>query len=368
MTDSHWPALVIGGGPAGAAAAIALARASVDVHLIERSTTYHDPVCGAFLGADSLACLHSLGIDPAALGAQSITRLRIISGTRVFELDLPFVASGLSRRALDEALINGAKSAGAVVTRGLAAQSACAASRSIRIKGGAIWSADALFLATGKHDLRNTPRPTSGDTANSVGLRASLPASAERAAALCGVIELHLFDEGYAGLLLLEDGTTNLCLSVSPGRIASAGSAPALLNELMRNAPLLRERVNSDLPGRFSAIAGVPYGWHGAETDPGVFRLGDQGAVIASLAGDGIAIALGSGQGAAAAYISEGPGAAQAWQRAWSDKCQRPLALAEALRRTAESPMLRSAGLLVIRLFPGLAARAASMTRNGAVA
>ncbi|HZF94101.1 MAG TPA: FAD-dependent monooxygenase, partial [Allosphingosinicella sp.] len=47
-------ALIVGGGPAGAAAAIALARAGAAPELIERSAGPRDVVCGGFLGWDAL--------------------------------------------------------------------------------------------------------------------------------------------------------------------------------------------------------------------------------------------------------------------------------------------------------------------------
>ncbi len=68
------------------------------------------------------------------------------------------------------------------------------------------WRRDGLFLATGKYDLRNLPRPRrAGDPA--LGLRLRLPASAAREALLAGSIELHLFAGGYAGVVLQEDGS-----------------------------------------------------------------------------------------------------------------------------------------------------------------
>ncbi len=363
MIAEGWPALVIGGGPAGAAAAITLARSGVAAHVIERSRHSHETVCGAFLGGDAIARLRLMGIDPAALGARPITHLRVVSGSRTVETDLPFAAAGLSRRVLDEALLETARARGVRVTRGCDARFACLENRSVRLQDGRILAGDALFLATGKHELRNAPRPRSSTRRQAVGLRAGLPPSAARARSLSDHIELHLFDDGYAGLLLQEDGTANLCLSVAPSRLARADGPRGLLGDLIRSAPLLRERIGSDLPARFTAVAGVPYGWRAEETVPGVFRLGDQGAVIASLAGDGIAMALASGQDAAAAFMAGGSEAAPAWQRAWSRKCRRPVALAETLRRTAEARRWRAAGWPILQLFPGVAAWAASLTR-----
>ena len=91
----------------------------------------------------------------------------------------------------------------------------------------------------------------------SVGLRAALPPSPALAAALAGTIELHLYDGGYAGLLLQEDGAANLCLSVARERMT--GGPEALLADLVRESPLLGERLDASPPGQWEAIAGVPY-------------------------------------------------------------------------------------------------------------
>ena len=50
-------ALIVGGGPAGASAAIALARGGAKPVVIERSPGERDLVCGGFLGWDAIAAL-----------------------------------------------------------------------------------------------------------------------------------------------------------------------------------------------------------------------------------------------------------------------------------------------------------------------
>jgi flavin-dependent dehydrogenase len=359
-------ALIIGGGPAGTAAAITLARAGMAPRLIERTTGAHDVVCGGFLGWDALALLGRLGIDAAALGARPITRLRLIAGDRRIEATLPHAAAGLSRRCLDAALLDLAGSAGVAIDRGLAVRSADADNRTVRLQDGSEIACDALILATGKHELRGLARPLALRRASlSVGLRAVLPPSPTRTSALAGVIELHLFDGGYAGLLLQEDGTANLCLSVSQARLAEAGSPAALFAELAGKLPVLGERIGADLPAELSAIAGVPYGWRARATTRGVFRVGDQGAVIASLAGDGIALALAGGIGAAEALLAGGPGAAAMWQASFRRQTRRPLGVAEALRHGAEHPASRGALMALLRLAPGITRAAALLTRIG---
>ena len=55
--------LVIGGGPAGAAAAIRAARAGVNVTVFEKGSRGRDKVCGDGLTPRAVAALHELEID-----------------------------------------------------------------------------------------------------------------------------------------------------------------------------------------------------------------------------------------------------------------------------------------------------------------
>ncbi len=237
--------LIVGGGPAGCAAAISLARLGMAAELIERSSEEHDSVCGGFLGWDALSALRRLGIDPAAFGARPITPPSALLGESRIGTRLPRPAAGLSRRTLDARLIACAAESGAVVRRGRAAKAADLERRTVRLDDGEEIESGSLLIATGKYELRGAGRPTrherrSGRPSN---LLAPSPALAR---ALDGVIELHLFDGGYAGLLLQEDGSANLCLSAARARLKQAGGVEALIDEL---APSSQPR-SASLRGR----------------------------------------------------------------------------------------------------------------------
>ena len=97
--------LILGGGVAGCAASIALARKGRSVTLIEREPTPRHKVCGEFLSGEALEDLHALGIDVASLGAVPIDYVRLAAARRAAEAPLPFPAASLTRKALDTALI-----------------------------------------------------------------------------------------------------------------------------------------------------------------------------------------------------------------------------------------------------------------------
>lgn len=327
--------------------------------VIERSSGPHDIVCGGFLGQDALAALTRLGVDAATLGAHPITRVRLIAGDRVAEAALPFAAAGLSRRTLDEALRTRAAASGAAIERGVAIRRVDPDSRTLTLADRAEIAGEALFLASGKHELRGGARPVSGEA---IGLRQRLGPHPALTRALAGTIELHLLRDGYAGLLALEDGSVNLCLSVSAARLAAAGGPDALADELAREAPRLGERLAHGA-GAWLAIAGVPYGWRSTAAAPKLFRLGDQAAVIASLAGDGVAIALASGTAAARAWLREGPAGAIAYQQRFAAQARRPLAVAGGLKAMAERPAIAPVMVRLMAQVPGAARLLARATR-----
>jgi geranylgeranyl reductase family protein len=117
--SEHADIAVIGGGPAGAAAAIRAARAGARVVVVEKGPYGRDKICGDGLTPRAVAALDELKIplDDAHL----IDGLRMIAGKRVRELPWPaggrFPANGAvwPRRRLDAALIDAAIEAGADV-------------------------------------------------------------------------------------------------------------------------------------------------------------------------------------------------------------------------------------------------------------
>ena len=353
--------LILGAGPAGCAAAIGLARSGATPLLLERTRATGDPLCGGFLSWQTVARLDRLGV--AGLGAHPITEVRVVTGSQTAAAALPAPAIGVSRHRLDTVMQQIAVDAGATLKRGITARSFV--DGLLKTDGGD-FAPDALFLATGKHDVRGfgRPKPT-GDAP--MGLRIRLAPHPALRKLLNQAIELHLFEGGYAGLLLQEDGSANLCMALRKSRFAEAGGdAATLLRQLGDAHPLLGERFGflSDAPAA-DAIAAVPYGWRTDETEAGLFRLGDQAAVIPSLAGEGMGIAIASGVAASAAYLEGGPAAAPQFQRDFAARTRRPVAVASMLWHQGERPTMARIAVPLLSAFPALAGFAARMTRIG---
>jgi flavin-dependent dehydrogenase len=350
--------LILGGGPAGSAAAITLARAGERPPVLERQRETGDALCGGFLSWHSLALLDRLGM-PKLRGA-TVDHVRLFTGSRSASARLPRPALGLSRRQLDSALLAHAEALGARVERGVTAREI--AGREVRTSNEA-FAPERLLLASGKHDVRGAARPKpTGDPA--LGLRVRLgPAPALRRL-VEGAIELHLFDRGYAGLVLQEDGSANLCLAVRKSRLSAEGGTRELLAAIGHEVPALGERLAwlSD-DAAVDAIASVPYGWRATSTAPGVYRLGDQAGVIPSLAGEGMGIALTSGVLAGQAVLAGT--SAEAFQRDLAQRTLRPIMVARAILAAAERPATAPLLVRTMTFAPGLATLLARATRVG---
>lgn len=350
--------LILGGGPAGSAAAITLATAGAHPLVLERQQETGDALCGGFLSWHSLAVLQRLGIGK--LRGATVRRVRLFTRQASAEANLPFPGLGISRQQLDSALLRQAELAGARVARGIAAREVLGPS--VRTDQEVL-EPPRLLLATGKHDVRGAGRPhAASDPA--LGLRVRLAPARPLFHKMEGVIELHLFDRGYAGLVLQEDGSANLCLAVRKSRLTEAGTPKALLESIGREVPALGERLAwSTESAPIDAIASIPYGWRATQSEPRVFRLGDQAAVIPSLAGEGMGIALASGTMAAQAVLNGR--SAEDYQYRLARRTFRPITVARAILAGAESPAAASTLVRLMKIAPGLATLLARATRAG---
>ena len=346
--------LIIGGGLAGAAAAIDLARAGTKPLLLERETAPHDKICGEFLSGEAVSALAGLGVDARSLGAVPITRVEINAGHRQAAAALPFPALSLSRKLLDEAMLERAAAAGVDVQRGVSVRGLAAGVA--QTTAGDI-AASALLLATGKHDVRGQPRP---DGPDEIGFKMYFH-DAALSRRLAGTVAVTFFDGGYAGLQPVEGGRLNLCLLVDGAHYRSLGSWPALLARLVQEPGLAELAGAQALLTRPLAISRVPYGHLAGPAADGVWRLGDQAAVIPSFCGDGMAIALESGR-LAAAMFADGAAAAH-FQRELLTRTRRPVRLAMAALRIARHPVGRLAAMAGLSAVPGGLALLARLTR-----
>ena len=400
-------AIILGGGPAGSAAAIELARAHRRVAIIERSLAAHDKVCGDFLSTEALSSLKTLGLNLSALDAVPIHRVRLAGSLGISSADLPFAAQSLTRRALDEALLQRAAATGVLVLRGHMAESLHRANDLWRVSitgpsHSYTLTAPHILLATGKHDLRGLPRPLYGTHADLVGLKMYLRLAPGQLDALRDTIELFLIPGGYGGLSLVErsfdqppndvistepqasvasrggsvetpvfpgpnsaeTNPANLCFVVQRKLLRDAGHGWDALAALLTQTPHLRTRLAGAQPllARPLAISPIPYGLlRRRAIAENLWAIGDQAAVIPSFTGDGLALALHSGRFAAQTILAHQ--SAHLFHAELHQQLRHQLSLATVLSRGLVSQPQRTLFELTARLFPSTLRAVASHTR-----
>ena len=316
-----WDVVIIGGGPAGSAAATLVAKNGLRVLLLDREDFPRPKVCGCCLSPLALSELDILSRQstPLNLRIQSLKRLTIAS--QGYATSVPYATGGvLSRLNLDTQLVTHAVETGTAWlpnTRALHWQTDDDfVLLSVQPKNNEMYRIQTrrLLLATGLHNAvrcdgtqfsqgKRRTRPPH----NRIGLGATLPSTG-------GPLDpehliMAIGNGGYCGLIRLEDNTIDVAAAIHPSKLHNGKSlAEALAHILSQafdsttcpvNLSTLREmpiRATPQLTHQTGAI----------DSDCSkIFRLGDSVGYIEPFTGEGIGWALRSARLASEALVTE---------------------------------------------------------------
>ena len=304
--------IVIGGGPAGAAAAIVAARAGVQVVLFEKGPHGRDKVCGDGLTPRAVAALEELKIDLSP--AHRIDGLRMIAGKKTRELAWPttdrFPNHGAvwPRHRFDTHLIDVAIEAGADVHFECEALPELEGDRVVGVRaGGESWRAPLTVLAAGAQGAAAKLLGAERDPNEPFGLAirayAPTPRHAERHLEAC----LSLRDEhgtpvpGYGWMFPAGDGTVN----IGVGALSTMKGFKKLnLNTLLdQYAAIVRE------PWGLGGYIDKPRAWRlpmscVRRSGPGWLAVGDAAGFVNPMNGEGIDYGLESGMLAVEQFLA----------------------------------------------------------------
>lgn len=324
MTSVDADVVVVGAGPAGSAAAIALARAGKRVVLADRARFPRDKCCGDGITGAALRQLQPLGLDERTIPSWRYVDRSVFVSPRGRQVVLNTARSGrrvlaiATRSEFDQALVDLARRAGARVEEEAKLTTASAGPDSVVLgfEGLGSLTAAAVVAADGAWSpTRRALSPTDGEP--------RLPKWQAARAYVEGVNgpgahEARVwFDRdllpGYAWSFPLGDGRAN----VGVGALRDAGGGGGWI--VRRLAALLETAAATDLLGANAASTAsktmvwpIPTELERADLLGGEGRVlfaGDAVGATDPMTGEGIAEALQTGTLAAEALISGEPGA-----------------------------------------------------------
>ena len=353
--------VIIGAGPAGSAAAFALASRGWDVILIEQHRFPRDKVCGECLSTLGLRTLSELGLldRVRALNPVNLTHtaLHAPSGASA-DFALPQPMWGLSRMALDSALLAASCDAGARILQPARCEciNGTMAVRDLSDNTIHDLNPEWTLLADGKSALMPTRPPTTAD----LGVKAHFTnVDSPR-----DTIDLFGVRGHYIGVAPVECDRWNVAFSIPIAKLRRLGLSASDFNFDDLWSHLLTE--NRALAARFKhASRGSnwltsPLPRFGVRTTwpDRVIPLGNAAAALEPIGGEGMGLALRSAQLAVRELVSSpAPDLTRLrrdFQRLWQSRRVASRALAGLLSSPLLSrPMIRLAR--ANKAFPALA-------------
>lgn len=380
--------VIVGGGPAGLAAAATLAAGGAETVVLEAHTYPRHRMCGEFLSPDAAPVLSALGLGDlvAHLRAPRLTAVRstVSDGGRVhgdLTAELPAYGHGVSRLEFDAALAACARRAGADVRERVRVgrvDTSGPVTRAVAARGE--YATDALLVATGR-----AARPRGATETHRGAARAWIGVKRHvRGPSLRGVVELHFVRGAYIGLnevVARGERVVNVCGLVRRQAWDDAGSSvEGVLEWAARESPALAVRLRVARPVADSDVVAAAFDFDrrgavaGGHPAP-LLVIGDAAGAIVPLSGAGQALALAAGRAAGVALLeafgrhgSQDPAwisaAAEAWRRNYAREHRPHLLAGAVLQSLLIRPLSGTAVLRAASLFGGLSSRLFRATRG----
>ncbi len=288
---SSFDLAIIGGGPAGASAAITAARMGASVALFDLGDFPRQKVCGEFVSAESLELLRDLLRDhPQAQklfgDAPVISRARIFVSGSCLEAAINPPALSIPRYALDLSLWESAQQAGATAYKKCEVLSVEGNGPFTLATAQGIVSVKAVILCAGRWS-RFSDATEVAPGPKWIGVKAHY-----REPSPSPTTDLYFFDKGYCGVQPVAVDVVNVCAMVR-------SDAATTLPEVLRLSPPLARRA-ADWQPLMPAVSTAPLIYRTPQSvRDDLILAGDAAGFIDPFAGDGISLALRSGQAAA---------------------------------------------------------------------
>jgi menaquinone-9 beta-reductase len=349
---------VIGAGPAGATLATLLASSGRSVALIDRDEFPRDKVCGEFISWDAHPILEALGLGEILERGAAIDHCRLFAGGKSLSFPLPSTARGLTRYALDDALLERARAAGAAILTGWNVDQVGEGSKRVHCRnagGEMMVEAELIAGAWGRwgrldHQLS---RPFVDEREERwFGFKRHFASRKDD-----GSVDLFAMEDGYVGVAPIEQGRTNLAGLVHQKLLRrSGGKWEKVAAGLADDHFVLKELIASTPEGAFLSSGPLIFSQR-APQQQGVLMAGDCATLVDPLTGSGVAMAI---QSAVLLYDHLSSGRLDSFRSSHEQMFGKRLRWSRLLARVLRSPRLLSRLLTL----PGMGGLGGNLTRR----
>ncbi|HYX29699.1 MAG TPA: FAD-dependent oxidoreductase [Pyrinomonadaceae bacterium] len=386
--STNYDVIIAGGGPAGASAAIHLAKRGTRVLLVETKKFPRPKLCGEFISPECAVHFERLGVADemrAAHPAALIGTVFYSRGGKSVRVPSSWFASagvalGLSRAEMDERLLRRAAAAGADVLEEAHATNVIVDNNAVcgvSVKHGlreTTYRAAVTIDATGRNQTltrKLNKRPARHEPRPMVAFKAHF----ETTKIEPGACEIYFYRGGYGGLSSIENGLSNLCFIAFARDVrACDADADRVMREVVcqnRRAALTLEHARLNSPWLAVSLEG--FGRTSVAPRNGLLAIGDAASFIDPFTGSGMLMALQSGELAAQTigdFLDQKMNALDALRNAYTTRYHQAfhsrLRLCSWLRRAAFVPGLAAAAIHIFDSSDAMRRRLAQATRGGA--
>jgi menaquinone-9 beta-reductase len=374
-------AAIIGGGPAGSAAALFLRRSGYTVCLIEKKLFPRETLCGEFISKEVTDGLTGLGLFGAfvKLAPNPITILQLHDARgRSVEADLGFTGYGITRGTFDHFLLSEAQQKGACIIQPAEVSEITRSGERFTVRclcgsGEREIIASRVIAAYGRQNIldKRLHRNFTGSRSHLNGVKFHLDRSE------CPGVDaraIHLFTgaQMYCGVNAVNESKVTVCYlekreagDENPRRRLQRFAAE---NASFRNSFTDRfARACDEVP--LYGTGNIYFGRKDVVCD-GIFMAGDAACVIAPLAGDGMGMAFQNARLLAEVFDAQRARSLDAhstealYRRRHRTLFDRRLRIARSIQSILLSPALRTAGVSAVHAVPGLLPAFVSLTRG----
>jgi flavin-dependent dehydrogenase len=358
--------IVAGGGPAGASAAIHLARGGVRVLLIEQKKFPRAKLCGEFISPECQEHFERLGVAGAMIASgPALLDETVFYSSKGHHVSIPSKwfgggrsALGLSRAVMDEVLLRCAADNGVVVHEGASITEPVLEGErvvGVRVKIDGRYHdfrAPITIDATGRGRILS--RKIGGPNGSSK--RPSLvafKAHLKQTRVAAGACEIYFYRGGYGGLSTVEAGASNLCFIIAAESVKRCNSDPnVVLREfVMKNRRAAYTLENAQVSSDWLSASWERFGRQRPSPAPGLLAIGDSAAFIDPFTGSGMLMAFESGELVAHVILRTQNGSVAhletTYTAAYREAFDSRLRICGLLRRAAFSPRLAELGIAI---------------------